>query len=138
MSEGGFGFGFGAALSLAVVVIGGGAMYGCPSYSVYQAEMDGKATLARANQNREVQVREAQAHEDAAKHLANAEVERAKGVAQANKIIGDSLNGNEAYLRYLWIDGLKQHSAGASVIYVPTEAGLPLLEAGKRPVTKAQ
>lgn len=36
---------------------------------------------------------------------------------------------NEGYLRYLWIDKL---GAGNQVIYVPTEAGLPILEAGKR------
>ena len=41
------------------------------------------------------------------KALAQAEIERAKGVAEANRIIGDSLKGNESYLRYLWISGLK-------------------------------
>ena len=62
--------------------------------------------------------------------LASAEVERAKGVAEANKIIGESLNGNDAYLRYLWIERLGQN--GQDVIYIPTEAGLPILEAGRR------
>jgi hypothetical protein len=52
-------------------------------------------------------------------------------VAQANQIIGDSLPGNEAYLRYLWID--KMEDAKAQVIYVPTETGLPILEAGRKP-----
>lgn len=111
----------------------GGGMYGCPLYAVYSAEQEGKAALAKANQNREIQVREATAKRDAAKLLAEAEVERAKGVAAANKIIGDSLHGNEAYLRYLWIDGIKEHGKGASVIYVPTEAQLPILEAGRLP-----
>jgi hypothetical protein len=60
---------------------------------------------------------------------AEAEVERARGVAQANKIIGDSLKDNEGYLRYLWIDSLA-HTQD-KVIYVPTEAGLPVLEAGR-------
>lgn len=55
---------------------------------------------------------------------------RAEGVAKANKIIGDSLKGNEAYLRYLWIDKLE--GSKQQVIYVSTETGLPLLEAGKR------
>ena len=70
------------------------------------------------------------AKEESAKHLAEAEVIRAEGVARANKIIGDSLQNNEAYLRYLWIDGL--HSGKNQVIYIPTEGNLPILEAGKR------
>ncbi len=58
-----------------------------------------------------------------------AEVERAKGVAEANKIIGSSLKGNESYLRYLWIQGLQDGSS--EVIYIATEAGLPILEASR-------
>jgi hypothetical protein len=42
---------------------------------------------------------------DAAKLLAEAEVERVKGVANANRIIGESFKGNEAYLRYFWLSG---------------------------------
>jgi hypothetical protein len=37
---------------------------------------------------------------------------------------------DENYLRYLWIDSL-QHTQD-KIIYIPTEAGMPLLEAGKR------
>lgn len=33
-------------------------------------------------------------------------------------------------LRYLWIQGL-QEGATPQVVYVPTEAGLPILEAGR-------
>ena len=118
---------------LLVVLSIGGGLYGCPQYFVYSAEQDGKAALARANQSREITVREATARRDAAKMLAEAEIERAKGVAQANKIIGDSLHGNDAYLRYLWINNMAEHGKGNSVIYIPTEAGLPILEAGRLP-----
>lgn len=103
-----------------------------PNYMVYQQGLAGEAELKRAEQNRKIAINEAEAKRDAASMLAQAEVERAKGVAEANKIIGDSLNENEAYLRYLWIEALMQ---GNSVIYVPTEANLPILEAGKRPAT---
>ncbi len=58
-----------------------------------------------------------------------AEVERAKGAAEANRIIGESLKGNESYLRYLWITGLKD--GNGERIYIPTEAGIPILEAKK-------
>lgn len=48
-------------------------------------------------------------------------------MAEANKIIGGSLAGNDAYLRYLWITTL-DNTADKTVVYVPTEAGLPILE----------
>ncbi len=85
---------------------------------------------AEAEQDRQIKVREAQAKLDAAKFEADSEIERARGVAEANKIIGESLKNNEAYLRYLWVQGLNDNSG--EVIYVPTEANLPILEAGNR------
>lgn len=106
------------------------SMWGCPRYDVYSREMTGKAELAQASSNRQIKVNEAVAAEEAAKHLAQAEIERAKGVAEANRIIGDSLKGNEDYLRYLWIHNLAEaEGKGAQVIYVPTETNLPILEA---------
>ena len=100
-----------------------------PIYNVWNQELRGKAELARAESSRQIAVIEAQAKKDSAKMLADAEIERAKGVAEANKIIGQSLKGNDEYLRYLWIDNLQ--SKENSIIYVPTEAGLPILEAGR-------
>lgn len=107
-------------------------MWGLPQYSVCQQSLTGEAELARAQQNRRIKIQEAQANKESATMLAAAEVERAKGVAEANKIIGDSLKGNQDYLRYLWIQGL-QEGATPQVVYVPTEAGLPILEAGRIP-----
>lgn len=101
-----------------------------PKYSVYQQKLAGEAELARATQSRQIRIQEAKAKLEAASLDAKAEIERAKGVAEANKIIGDSLKGNEAYLRYLWIQGL-QEGTTPQVIYVPTEAGLPILEADR-------
>lgn len=96
-------------------------------YNLWSSALAGEAELKRAEWNRQITVREAQAKKDASVMLAEAEIERAKGVAQANRIIGDSLKGNEDYLRYLWIDSLQQTKD--QIIYVPTEAGLPILEA---------
>lgn len=98
-------------------------------YNVWRAGMAGKAELMQADWNRQIAVREAEAKRESAVSLAQAEVERAKGVAQANKIIGDSLKNNEEYLRYLWVDSLKETQN--KVIYVPTEANLPILEASR-------
>lgn len=99
------------------------------------ARWDGEADLAKAENSKKVQIEDAKGQLEAAKLLSLAEIERAKGVAEANRIIGQSLRGNEAYLRYLWITNLEKAEGGenTSVIYVPTEAGLPILEAGKRP-----
>jgi len=106
-----------------------------PVYKVWSQGKAGEAELARAISNRKIAVQEAEAKKESAKLLAEAEIEHAKGVAEANRIIGSSLQGNEAYLRYLWIRGL-QDGATPQVIYVPTEAGLPILEAGRIPATK--
>lgn len=105
------------------------SMIGCPQYNVYQQRMEGEAQLAHAEYSKKVQVQDALGKYEAAKSLASAEVERAKGVAAANKIIGESLKDNESYLRWLWIEGLKEK--GNDVIYIPTEAGLPILEANR-------
>lgn len=104
-------------------------LFGVPVYNVWQQEMTGKAELSRAEQNRQIRIQEAKAKKEAAVFEAEAEVERAKGVAQANKIIGESLNENENYLRYLWIQSL--NDGNAETIYVPTEANLPILEADR-------
>lgn len=95
-------------------------------YSVWSAGMEGKAKLNHASFSRQILIKEAEAKRDAAIALASAEVERAKGVAKANQIIGDSLKNNEEYLRYLWIDHIK--TGKEQIIYVPTEANLPILE----------
>lgn len=118
---------------ISIIILGlfaGLLIWGYPQYRVYQQKLEGEAELARATQNRQIKIQEAGAVKESALLLAEAEIERAKGVAQANRIIGDSLKENEAYLRYLWINNL-QEGATPQVIYVPTEAGLPILEAGR-------
>lgn len=108
------------------------AAFSYPYVNVWQRSMAGKAQVAQADANRQIKVREAQAAKDAAALLAEAEVLRAHGVAEANRIVADGLGGPEGYLRYLYIEGLKEsHKQGAQIIYVPTEAGLPILEAGR-------
>ncbi len=105
------------------------ALVGCPRYRVYTQEMEGKAELQRAISNRQIAIQEAHAKMEAAKDLAQAEIIRARGIAQANKIIGNSLKDNEAYLHWLWIDQLENNKN--SVIYIPTEANLPIMEANR-------
>lgn len=116
---------------LFLISIGGG-MWGCPKYNVWQQGLAGQAELKRAEQNRQIAIQEAQALKESAQFKADAETIRARGVAEANAIIGESLKGNEAYLRYLYIDMLRDTGGdGRETIYIPTEAGMPVLEAGR-------
>lgn len=118
---------FVVAVFVGLVALG---MWGLPRYKVWKNGLRGEATLREAEWDRKVAIEEANAKMEAAKSLAQAEIERAKGVAEANRIIGESLQDNEAYLRYLWIQGLQDGSS--EVIYVPTEANLPILEATRK------
>src|SRR3990167_1025610 len=102
------------------------SMFIIPMIKPWWAQQSGKAELAQAEQNRQIAILEAQAKEESAKHLASAEVERAKGVAEANKIIGESLRNNENYLRYLYINGITEGEQDREIIYIPTEAGIPI------------
>lgn len=112
---------------LLVVVALGALAFGIPKYRVWQRELAGQAALAEASWDRKIEIEEAEATKEAAKLLAERDSIQALGVASANRILGQSLQDNEAYLRYLWIVGLSD--ADTDVIYVPTEANLPILEA---------
>jgi len=113
-----------AVLGIAVIF---GLMYGMPKYNVWQQKMTGEAEYSRAVQNRKIKIEEAKAEKESATFRAEAEIIRAEGVAKANEIIGGSLKDNKDYLTYLWIQALYDESN--SVIYVPTEANMPILEA---------
>ncbi|MDR6851279.1 regulator of protease activity HflC (stomatin/prohibitin superfamily) [Sphingomonas sp. BE123] len=121
-----------ASLAILLLVIVGGGLGSCAAYNsvrVWNAETAGEAELAQATQNRKIKVLEAQAKMDSAALEANAEIARAKGLAEAKRIVANSLGGPEGYLRYLYIQNLEQSQG--QIIYVPTEGGLPILEAGR-------
>ncbi|MBD5291224.1 MAG: hypothetical protein HDS24_04015 [Bacteroides sp.] len=96
-----------------------------PWYNVWSQEMEGKAEFAKAEQNRKIKIEEARANLEAEKLNAQAEVERAKGAAEAIRIENGSIT--PTYIQYLWV---RQQSDlnGKTVIYVPTESNLPILE----------
>lgn len=116
----------GGGLFLALVML---FMWGCPRYNVYSKTMNGKAILAEAESSRQVAIAEASAKMESASMLAQADTIRAHGVARSNEIIGASLKNNEEYLHWLWIDNLEKNPQ--AVIYVPTETGFPIMEAGR-------
>lgn len=109
-------------LFIGIVVL----LFGWPQYRLYSQRLAGEAALAEAQSSRQIAVLEARARQESAVALAAAEVTRAEGAARANAILQNSLGGPEGYLRYLQIQALE--SSRAQLIYVPTEAGLPVTE----------
>lgn len=110
-----------------VLIVIVGFMAGCPQYSVYSARKDGEAILAHAQSSREVAVAEAKAKMESASLLAQADTIRAHGVARSNIIIGQSLT--QSYLHWYWIDNIEKNPN--AVIYIPTEANMPIMEASR-------
>lgn len=96
-----------------------------PKYRVWSREQNGKAQLAEAQWNRRIQVEEAKANLESEKLNAQSEIERAKGASKAIEIEGGTLT--EEYIRYLWVRQ-QTNLNNKTVIYIPTEAGLPILE----------
>lgn len=99
-----------------------------PWYNVWSQEMEGKAEFAKAEQNRKIKIEEARANLEAEKLNAQAEIERAKGAAEAIRIENGSIT--PTYIQYLWV---RQQSdlSNKTVIYVPTETNLPILESSR-------
>ncbi len=105
------------------------SLYGCPAYNVYSKQKEGEAELKQAESNRQIKFLESATVLKSAQNYAAADTIRAHGVARSNQIIGSSLKDNEAYLHWLWIDNIEKNPN--AVIYIPTEANLPILEAGR-------
>ena len=110
-----------AFIIIAILVL----MWGIPKYGVYSKELSGKAQLKEAEWNRQIAIQEAEAEKASAVLKAEAEVLRAIGIAEANEIISRSIT--KEYIQYKFVEGL--NDGNTEVIYVPTEANLPILEA---------
>ncbi|MCL2356058.1 MAG: hypothetical protein FWC70_02705 [Defluviitaleaceae bacterium] len=113
-------------IAILVLAIVGGVLWAIPTYRVWQREMEGRAERAQAEWNKQIIVIEAEARLEAETLNARAEVARAHGAAEAMHIVQDALT--ETYIRYLWV---RLMADNPNVIYIPTEAGLPLLEVGR-------
>lgn len=111
-----------------------GCLVGCPQYGVYKSELQGKAELVRAEQNKQIQIENAKAKLKSARMLAEADSIRAIGDKNVEKIRAEGMaaameieNGKltPQYIQYLWVRNI----AKGDKIYISTEAGLPILEA---------
>src|SRR5690554_3970054 len=121
---------------IAILIIGligvAALMFGLPVYNVWQQEMAGKAEMAKAEQNRRILVEEAKAKLEAEKLNAQAEIERARGMAEAMRVENGTLN--ETYNQYLFIRTLEKLADKGSlpqIIYIPSDGLLPVMDVKK-------
>lgn len=110
-------------------------MIGLPKYGIYRQNLKGQANLKQQEYEKQIIVEQAKAELESAALIADAEIERARGVAEANNIIGDSLNnGGDKYLQYLAIDAQKKmaDSPNNTILYVPSgNNAIPLVQTVK-------
>lgn len=102
-----------------IVIFGGCAAY--PKYNVYSSRLDGEAALARANSTKQVLVTQAQAEKDAATLRAD-----------AIQIVGQAAKDFPEYREQEFIGAFAeamQNGKIDKIIYVPTEANIPIIEA---------
>lgn len=108
---------------LLVIIIICGALVGCPQYNVYSSRLSGEAALARAESTKKVLVTQAQAEKDAASLR-----------AEAIKIVGQAAKDFPEYRQQEFIGAFgeaMQNGKIEKIIYVPTEANIPIIEARK-------
>lgn len=114
---------------VSIVALG---MWGVPTYKVWQKDKSGEAQLMEARQNRQIVIEEAQARLEAEKLNAQAEVERAKGMAEAMEIENNTLSAT--YNQYLFIRSLEKLADKGTlpmIIYLPSDGLLPVMDVNK-------
>ena len=98
-------------------------MFIIPQYRVWSQGLSGQASLARATQERQIMVQQAQAELDAASL-------RAEAIA----IVGEAAKQYPEYRQQEFIGAFGEAMMNGSIdkiIYVPTEANIPIIEAGR-------
>src|SRR5690606_11070343 len=98
-------------------------LFGWPHYKVWKQGMDGQAALAEAEQSKMIQVQ-----------VAKAELESAKLRAQAIQLVGQAAKDDPEYRKQEFIGAFGEALRDGriqQIIYVPTDANIPIVEAGK-------
>lgn len=110
-------------------------LWGLPQLGVYNRTLSGRAALMEAESTRQVRVLEAKAKQESATLEAQAEVTKAEGSAKAIAALKAELGSSDAYLRWLYIQGLQEQNGQGekTVVYIPTDGlvPLPISEAGR-------
>ena len=109
---------------LGVITIVVALFWGLPVWNVWKQGLSGEAALAKAEQTKKIMI-----------ETARAEVEAAELRAKAIKIMGEAAKNYPEYrlqeFMGAFAEALKEGNI-QQIIYVPTEANIPVLEAGKR------
>lgn len=95
--------------------LGMGIAFGYPEYKVWEQSKAGEAALAKATQDRQIKVQEAEAEQEAASKQ-----------AEANRILGESIRQYPESMEQKWVEAIEKTSN--QVIYLPTEASVPITE----------
>lgn len=112
---------FGTLLILGLVAA---CMAGCPQYRVYSARKDGEAAFAHAQSSKMILVTQAEAEREAAMKR-----------AEAIRIVGEASQRYPQYRQQEFIGAFAdalQNGKIQQIIYVPTEANIPIIEPGRR------
>lgn len=92
--------------------------FGYPQYKVWEQSKAGEAALAKATQDRQIKVQEAEAEQEAASKQ-----------AEANRILGESIRQYPESMEQKWVEAIEKTSN--QVIYLPTEASVPITESAR-------
>ncbi len=118
-------YGFvGVGILLAILLFIAGCMWGYPQYRVYSQRLEGEAILARNEQQKKILIEQARA-----------EMEAAKLRAEAIQIVGEASQKFPEYrlqeFMGAFAEALKEGNI-QQIIYVPTEANVPIVERARR------
>jgi hypothetical protein len=117
--------GYLALIGLPIVGLVAGCMFGLPAYGRYQ-DLESARNAVRV---REIQVAEAVEHVAVEEKMAMVRVAEARGIAESQHIIDQSLTAN--YLQYLAIKAQEKMAGSPShtQIYIPTGTnGIPIVK----------
>lgn len=107
---------------IGIIVVLAGLMFGLPVWNVWKSTLAGEAAFKMAQQTRQIQVVQAQGELDAARLR-----------AQAIGIVGKAAKDYPEYRQQEFIGAFAEALKDGKmdqIIYVPTEANIPIIEAG--------
>ena len=123
---------FGAAAATVVLGVITLFLLWNPIVGPWAEERRGMVELHRAKQNRQIQIEEAKTKVEVARTLADAEVIKANGVSRASGMMAGHSEELRAYIHLKYIEMLEATAQGGNtIIYIPTEAAMPILDVGR-------
>jgi regulator of protease activity HflC (stomatin/prohibitin superfamily) len=115
-------------LTILGIILVSMSMTSCYDFDREQAEKDaqslGRQILLKAESSKKAKIEEAKADLESSKLDAETRLIQADSKAKSIRIISTAIRENPEYLKFQMIESMK----GANRIYIPTEAGLPIIE----------